>query len=45
MVDAAMGLGEALDLWVLRHWDELPDEARLRMAHDQVGLFRRLLSP
>ena len=45
MVDAAMGLGEVLDLWVLRHWDELPDEARLRMAHDQVGLFRRLLSP
>ncbi|MEZ5998344.1 MAG: TetR/AcrR family transcriptional regulator [Hyphomonas sp.] len=45
MVDAAMGLGEALDIWVLRHWDELPEDARLRMAHDQVGLFRRLLAP
>lgn len=45
MVDSAMGLGEALDLWVLKHWDELPEEGRLRMAHDQVGLFRRLLAP
>ena len=45
MVDAAMGLGEALDIWVLKHWDELPEDARLRMAHGQVGLFRRLLAP
>ena len=45
LVDCAMGIGEALDLWVLKHWDELPDAARLRMAHDQVGLFRRLLAP
>lgn len=45
LVDAVMGLGEALDLWVLNHWDEIPDDARLRMANDQVGLFRRLLAP
>lgn len=45
LVDAAMGLGEALDLWVLKNWDALPEQARLRMAADQVGLFRRLLAP
>jgi hypothetical protein len=45
LVDAVMGLGEALDLWVLNHWDEIPEDARLRMANDQVGLFRRLLAP
>ena len=45
LVDAAMGLGEALDLWVLNHWDEIPQAARLRLADEQVGLFRRLLAP
>ncbi len=43
LVDCAMGLGEALDRWVVEHFDHLDEPARLRMASEQVDLFRRLL--
>ncbi|MBI1199530.1 MAG: TetR family transcriptional regulator [Phenylobacterium sp.] len=45
LVACAMGLGEALDHWVIDHWDELDDAARLRMAAEQTDLFRRFLAP
>lgn len=45
LVDAAMGLGEALDRWIIAHWDELDEAARLRLAGEQIDLFRRLLAP
>lgn len=44
LVGCAMGLGEALDRWVLAHWDTLDEGARMRMASEQIDLFRRLLS-
>jgi AcrR family transcriptional regulator len=45
LIDCTMGLGEALDRWVVAHWDELDQEQRLRMAGEQIDLFRRLLAP
>lgn len=45
LIDCTMAIGEALDHWVLAHWDELDETARSRMAADQIGLFRRILSP
>jgi AcrR family transcriptional regulator len=44
LVDCAMGLGEALDRWVVEQFDQLDEPARLRMASEQVDLFRRLLA-
>ena len=45
LIDAGMGLGEAIDRWVVAHWDELGEEERLQMAGEHIDLFRRLLSP
>lgn len=45
LVDCAMGLGEALDRWVVAHWDELDADQRLQMASQHIDLFRRWLSP
>jgi AcrR family transcriptional regulator len=45
LIDCAMGVGEALDRWVVAHWDELDEAARLRMASEHIDLFRRLLHP
>ncbi len=45
LVDGALGLGEALDRWVVAHWDELGAEQRLAMAGLHIDLFRRLLAP
>ncbi len=44
LIDAALGLGEALDRWAVAHWDELNEGERLEMASDQIDLFRRLLA-
>lgn len=44
LVDATMGLGEALDRWMVVHWDELSETARLEMAGRQMQLLRGLLS-
>jgi AcrR family transcriptional regulator len=44
LVSCTMGLGEALDRWILAQWDALDTGARIRMASEQVDLFRRLLS-
>jgi len=43
LIDSAMGLGEALDRWVVAHWDEYAAEERLAMAEQHIGLFRALL--
>jgi AcrR family transcriptional regulator len=43
LVDCTMGLGEAIDRWVVAHWDDLDENQRLQMASDQIDLFRRLL--
>ncbi|MDA0989232.1 MAG: TetR/AcrR family transcriptional regulator [Verrucomicrobia bacterium] len=43
MVDATMGLGEAIDTWMFSHWDELDYEARAAIVHSNVDLFKRLL--
>lgn len=45
VIDAVMGIGEALDHWVVAHWDELEADERLQSASDQIDLFKRLLSP
>ena len=43
MVDCAMGLGEAVDGWMLTHWEEMTAEERLAMVSTNFSLFRRLL--
>ncbi|MGR3292352.1 MAG: TetR/AcrR family transcriptional regulator [Paracoccaceae bacterium] len=43
MIDCAMGLGEATDRWMIMHWDEMNDAAKLKMVSVNFGLFRRLL--
>jgi len=44
MIDCAMGLGEALDRWMIMHWDEMDDAAKLKMISVDFGLFRRLFA-
>ncbi len=43
MIDCAMSLGEAVDGWMLTHWDEMEPEERLAMVTVNFSLFRRLL--
>ena len=43
LIDSAMGLGEALDRWIVAHWDDFTPDARLKMAEQHIGLFRALL--
>jgi AcrR family transcriptional regulator len=45
LVDGTLGLGEALDRWFMTHWDEFAAEERVRLASEQLALFRRLLAP
>ncbi len=44
MVDSAMALGEAIDAWMLTHWDDMTPEERLAMVGVNFELFRRLLA-
>ncbi len=43
MIECAMGLGEAVDGWVLQHWNEMDSQERLDMVKVVFGMFRRLL--
>ncbi len=43
MIDSAMGLGEAVDGWMLEHWDDMDAQERLAMLKVEFDLFRRLL--
>ena len=45
LIDCAMGMGEALDRWVVENWSALDDEAKARMPREHIDLFRRLLAP
>ncbi|MFC2970230.1 TetR/AcrR family transcriptional regulator [Acidimangrovimonas pyrenivorans] len=45
LIDSAMGLGEALDRWIVAHWDDYSPDERLQMAEQHIGLFRALLAP
>ncbi len=45
LVDGTLGLGEALDRWFMTHWDEYSAEERVRLAGEQLALFRRMLRP
>ncbi len=45
LVDGTLGLGEAIDRWFMKHWDDFGEEERIRLASEQLQLFRRLLSP
>lgn len=44
LIDAAFGLGEAIDRWVVAHWDDFDEQQRVELASRQVDLFRRILS-
>lgn len=44
LIDSTMGLVEAIDRWVVMHWEELGDAEREGMPELHIGLFRRLLS-
>ncbi len=45
LVEATLGLGEAVDRWFMKHWDDFDERERVRLASEQLQLFRRLLSP
>jgi len=45
LVDGTLGLGEALDRWFMTHWDDFDEAERMRLASQQLELFRRLLAP
>jgi AcrR family transcriptional regulator len=45
LIDCAMGVAEPLDHWVVAHWDEMDEAARLAMPKAHIDLFRRMLSP
>ncbi len=45
LIHATMGLGEALDTWLLDNWDCMTEDARLDMVSTNVALVRRLLEP
>jgi AcrR family transcriptional regulator len=45
LVDGTLGLAEAIDRWFMAHWDDFDDAERLRLATQQLELFRRLLEP
>jgi hypothetical protein len=40
-----LGVGFALDRWVVAHWDDIDESKRLLMVGQHIGLFRRLLAP
>lgn len=43
LIDTVMGLLEAIDRWVVMHWDELDSDEREKMPELHIGLFRRFL--
>lgn len=43
LIDSTMGLGEALDRWMVAHWDDYGPEERLKVATQHIDLFRALL--
>ncbi|WP_374575277.1 TetR/AcrR family transcriptional regulator [Phenylobacterium sp.] len=45
LADSVMGLGEAMDRWAVAHWDEMDEDARLRITFDMIDLARRLVAP
>ncbi len=45
LVHSAMALGEALDTWLVGHWDEMSPDERVDMVSTNVKLIRRLLVP
>lgn len=44
LIDSTMGLLEAIDRWLVVHWDELDEDEREKMPALHIGLFRHLLS-
>lgn len=44
LVDYTMALGEALDRWILAHWEELSATERVEFVRQQLNMFQRLLS-
>lgn len=45
LVDSAMSLFEALDRWVVAHWEDMTAEERAALPAAHIGLFRDLLAP
>ena len=46
LIDSVMGLGEAMDRWMVEHWEEFGDaEGQGVMVTQSIDLFRRLLDP
>lgn len=42
LIDSVMSLGEALDHWVVEHWDEMTPDERLAVVGVQMAMIRRL---
>jgi len=45
LISATMGLGEAIDTWMLLHWEEMTAEERLEQVTINLNLVRRLCEP
>ena len=46
LINSVMGLGEAMDRWIVEHWEEFGDAERQRiMVTQSIDLFRRLVAP
>jgi len=43
VLDLLMAMGMAMDRWVLGHWEDLSDDARLLLNDQAFDLFRRVL--
>ncbi len=44
LIDSTMGLIEALDRWVIAHWNDLSEADKQAIPQKHIGLFRRLLT-
>lgn len=44
-MDMLMGLGTAMDRWMLRHWDDYSEDERLALNEKGFEIFRRMMQP
>jgi AcrR family transcriptional regulator len=44
LTESIMGLGEAVDRWIVEHWSELNEAERIDTAKNLIELFQRLAS-
>jgi hypothetical protein len=45
LIDAVMGMGMALDHWMVAHWEEMSPDMRVLVSKQQMDLIRRVVAP